>query len=100
MDFSFNEEQEAVRELADRIFGDLSTQERLREMETDPANDRFDRKLWSELAGAGRLGLALPEDVGGAGLGFVETGILAEAAGRTAAYVPVVETLAAAAAAI
>jgi alkylation response protein AidB-like acyl-CoA dehydrogenase len=100
MDFSFSEEQEAVRELADRIFCDLSTQERLREMETDPSSDRFDRKLWSELAGAGLLGIALPEDVGGAGLGFLETGLLAEAAGRTAAYVPVVETLAAAAPAI
>jgi len=100
MDFSFSEEQEAVRELADRIFTDLSTQERLREMETDPGGDRFDRKLWSELAGAGLLGIGLPEDVGGAGLGFLETGLLAEAAGRTAAYVPVVECLAAAAPAI
>jgi len=100
MDFSFSEEQEAVRELADRIFTDLSTQERLREMETDPTSERFDRKLWSELAGAGLLGIALPEDVGGAGLGYLETGLLAEAAGRTAAYVPVVECIAAAAPAI
>jgi len=100
MDFSFSEEQEAVRELADRIFTDLSTQERLREMETAEGNDRFDAKLWSELASAGLLGISLPEDVGGAGLGFLETGLLAEAAGRTAAYVPVVETLAASASAI
>ncbi len=100
MDFSFSEEQEAVRELADRIFTDLSTQERLREMETDADSDRFDAKLWSELASAGLLGIALPEDVGGAGLGFLETGLLAEVAGRTAAYVPVVETLAAAAPAV
>jgi len=100
MDFSFSEEQEAVRELADRIFTDLSTQERLREMETDPTSDRFDAKLWSELASAGLLGISLPEDVGGAGLDFLETGLLAEAAGRTAAYVPVVECLAAAAPAV
>ena len=100
MDFSFTEEQEAVRELADRIFTDLSTQERLRAIETSGEPDRFDAKLWSELAAAGLLGIALPESVGGAGLGFVETGLLAEAAGRTAAYVPVVETLAAAAPAI
>jgi acyl-CoA dehydrogenase len=100
MDFSFSEEQEAVRELADRIFTDLSTQERLRELELEPDGDRFDRKLWSELAAAGLLGIALPEAVGGAGLGFLETGLLAEAAGRTAAYVPAVETLAAAAPAV
>ena len=71
MDFSFSEEQEAVRELADRIFTDLSTQERLREMETDSGSDRFDAKLWSELAAAGLLGIALPEEVGGAGRGFL-----------------------------
>jgi len=100
MDFSFNEEQEAVRELADRIFTDLSTHERLREFEADPESDRFDRKLWAELASAGLLGIALPEDVGGAGLGFIETSLMAEAAGRTAAYVPVIETLATGAAAI
>ena len=60
MDFAFSEEQEAVRELADRIFTDLSTQERLREIETEADSDRFDRKLWSELAAAGLLGIALP----------------------------------------
>ncbi len=82
MDFSFSEEQEAVRELADRIFTDLATHERLREIEAEPDGDRFDRKLWAELAAAGLLGIALPEEVGGAGLGFVETGLLVEATGR------------------
>jgi alkylation response protein AidB-like acyl-CoA dehydrogenase len=100
MDFSFSEEQEAVRDLAGRIFTDLATNERLREIESEPDGDYFDAKLWSELAAAGMLGIALPEDVGGAGLGFVETGVIVEAAGRSAAYVPVVETLAAAAPAI
>ncbi len=100
MDFSFSEEQEAVRELAERIFTDLATPERLRQFEAEPEGDRFDRKLWGELAAAGLLGIALPEDVGGAGLGFLETGLLAETTGRCAAYVPTVETLAAAAAAI
>jgi 3-oxocholest-4-en-26-oyl-CoA dehydrogenase beta subunit len=100
MDFSFSEEQEAVRELANRIFTDLATHERLREFEAEPDGDRFDRKLWGELAAAGLLGIALPEEVGGAGLGFVETGVLVEATGRTAAYVPTIETLATAAAAI
>ena len=70
MDFSFTEEQEAVRELSDRIFTDLSTHERLRELEADPEGDRFDRQLWAELAGAGLLGISLPEADGGAGLGY------------------------------
>jgi alkylation response protein AidB-like acyl-CoA dehydrogenase len=100
MDFSFNEEQIAVGELATRIFTDLATHERLREFESDPGGERFDRKLWAELAAAGLLGISLPESVGGAGLGSLATGLIVEAAGRTAAYVPVIETLAAAAPAI
>jgi 3-oxocholest-4-en-26-oyl-CoA dehydrogenase beta subunit len=100
MDFSFNEEQEAVRGLADRIFTDLATHERLRDLESEADGDRFDRTLWKELAGAGLLGIDLPEAVGGADLGFVATGLIVEAAGRTAAYVPVIETLAGAAPAV
>ncbi len=100
MDFSFSEEQEAVRDLAGRIFTDLATHDRLRELESEPNGDRFDRKIWAELAAAGLLGIALPEEVGGAGLGFVETCLVVEAAGRSAAYVPVIETLAAAAPAV
>ncbi len=64
MDFSFSEEQEAVRELADRIFTDLSTPERLREFEAEPDGDRFDRKLWGELAAAGLLGHRPPRGRG------------------------------------
>ncbi|MGO8873170.1 MAG: acyl-CoA dehydrogenase family protein, partial [Acidimicrobiales bacterium] len=79
---------------------DLATHERLRELESQPDGERFDRKLWSELAAAGLLGIALPEEVGGAGLGFLETALVVETAGRSAAYVPVIETLAVAAPAI
>jgi alkylation response protein AidB-like acyl-CoA dehydrogenase len=88
MDFSFSEEQEAVRELAAKIFSDLATPDRLKEVEA--TEERFDRKLWGELASAGLLGISLPESVGGAGLGFVAAGILAEEAGRVAAAVPYV----------
>jgi alkylation response protein AidB-like acyl-CoA dehydrogenase len=88
VDFSFTEEQEAVRELASRIFSDLATPERLREVED--TEERFDTKLWGELASAGLLGIWLPESVGGSGLGFVAAGIVAEEAGRVAAAVPYV----------
>jgi alkylation response protein AidB-like acyl-CoA dehydrogenase len=91
MDFSFTEEQEALRELASRIFSDLATPERLKEVED--TDERVDRKLWAELASAGLLGIALPESAGGAGLGFVGAGIVAEEAGRSAAAVPVVPSM-------
>ena len=98
MDFSLDEEQQAVRDLASRIFTERATPERLRELELadDPAGP-FDPQLWSDLAEAGLLGIALGEDVGGAGLDFVALCQVIEAAGLTAAYAPVVETLVAAA---
>jgi 3-oxocholest-4-en-26-oyl-CoA dehydrogenase beta subunit len=100
MDFSLDEDTEAAKGLADQILTDLSTHERLRELEAVEGGDRFDRKVWSELAGAGLLGISLPEEVGGAGLGFLATAALVEAAGRTAAAVPLIATVAAAAPAI
>ena len=100
MDFSFSEDQEAIGELATRIFTDLATHERLREIEADTETPRFDRKLWSELASAGLTGINLPEEVGGAGLGFIEAAMIVEAAGKSAAYVPAIETIATGAPAI
>lgn len=94
MEFEFSEEQEAVRQLADRIFTERSTHERLKEVEQSAGDEGpFDRQLWTELANAGLLGIALPEDVGGAGLDFVAACLVVEAAGRTAAHVPVVEVM-------
>jgi 3-oxocholest-4-en-26-oyl-CoA dehydrogenase beta subunit len=94
MDFTYSEEQEAVRELAGRIFTERVTHERLKEIEQAAAPEGpFDRALWRELADAGLLGIALDEEYGGAGLDFVAACLVVEAAGRTAAYVPLVETL-------
>jgi acyl-CoA dehydrogenase len=94
MDFSYSEEQEAVRQLAGQIFGERSTHERLKQVEATAGDDGpIDRELWKELADAGLLGIHLGEDVGGAGLDFVAACLVIEAAGRTAAYVPVVETM-------
>jgi 3-oxocholest-4-en-26-oyl-CoA dehydrogenase beta subunit len=94
MDFSYSEEQEAVRQLAGQIFGERSTHDRLKQVEAEAGDEGpFDRDLWRELASAGLLGIHLGEEVGGAGLDFVAACLVIEAAGRTAAYVPVVETM-------
>jgi acyl-CoA dehydrogenase len=91
MDFAFTEEQDALRELAARILGDLSTPERLKEVEA--TEDRVDRKVWAELGSAGLLGVALPESCGGAGLGFLAACIVAEEVGRHAGAVPFVASV-------
>jgi len=94
MDFTYSEEQEAVRELAGRIFRERATHERLREIEAAGGDGGpIDRDLWTELGHAGLLGIHLDEEFGGAGLDFVAACLVIEAAGRTAAYVPVVETM-------
>jgi alkylation response protein AidB-like acyl-CoA dehydrogenase len=91
MDFSFSEEQEAVRDLAKQILEGQVTHERLKELEA--GDERFDRKLWQELANAGLLGITLPESVGGAGESFLAAALLLEQVGRTVAMVPVLPTV-------
>jgi alkylation response protein AidB-like acyl-CoA dehydrogenase len=92
MDFSFSEEQEAIRGLARQILEDRLTPERLRAIERSD-DLRFDRETWSELAKANLLGVGLPEEVGGSGLGFVEVAVLLEEVGRTVAPLPLYPTL-------
>jgi acyl-CoA dehydrogenase len=87
MDFTLGEELEAVRDLARQIFTDRATQARLKAAE---ASERgLDESLWAELGETGLLGIALPEDAGGAGLGAVGLAVLLEEQGRAVAPVPV-----------
>src|SRR5262249_46162056 len=53
----------------------------------------IDRELWAALAAAGLLGISVPEECGGSGLGIVELCILLEEVGRAVAPVPVYSTL-------
>ena len=91
MDFSFSEEQQEIQNLAAQILGDKVTHERLKEIEASP--EWFDRDLWSELAKAGLVGIALPEDVGGGGFGILEAALVLEEIGRTVAPVPYYATV-------
>jgi alkylation response protein AidB-like acyl-CoA dehydrogenase len=95
MDFSFSEEQQALRELARKILEEQATPDRLREIEQ--GEEGIDRDLWRELAKANLLGASLPEAFGGSGFGFFELCLLLEEVGRTVAPLPAWATLAAAA---
>jgi 3-oxocholest-4-en-26-oyl-CoA dehydrogenase beta subunit len=86
MDFTPTVEQQDAGDLAKRILGDRCTQERLREVEE--SGTRFDEKLWHELGDAGLLGIALPEAVGGGGLGLLELCSVIVEAGRVVAPLP------------
>ncbi len=93
MDFTLNDDQQAMADLAGRIFGEKLPPERLREIETDPAGRWFADDVWTELAKSDLLGVCLPEEVGGGGYGFLEACLLLEQQGRAVAPVPLLPTL-------
>ena len=70
MDFAETESQAELAGLARKILTERVTPQRLAAAEAGP--DRFDAGLWADLAGAGVLAAALPEALGGAGLGFLD----------------------------
>lgn len=87
MDFTFSEEQEAIRGLAAEVFTSKADIDRVKAVEL--SDERLDRDLWRELATTGLLGIALPEHLGGGGLGLAELYVLLEQQGRHVAPVPI-----------
>lgn len=94
MDFTFNEEQTAIRDLASDIFAGKSGVDRVKAIEA--TDERIDRDLWRELAQAGLVGIALPDEFGGGALGLTELCVLLEQQGSCVAPVPLWETVLAA----
>ncbi len=81
MDFALSSEQEALREAVGRIcsrFGDKYWLMRDRE-------GGFPAELHAALAEAGWLGIAIPEEYGGAGLGITEAAIMLQAIAQSGA---------------
>jgi alkylation response protein AidB-like acyl-CoA dehydrogenase len=91
MDFSYTEEQIALRELARRLFAERFTDEFRKSFARGGLN--YDATLWGALAEAGVLGTAIGSDQGGSGLGLTEVGLVLEEQGRTLAAVPCLATL-------
>ncbi len=91
MDFNFSEDQNAIRELANQIFGDRATDEFLLAFSREGGT--YDASLWQTLADQGLLGIAVPEAAGGSGLGLVELCLVLEEQGRRVAPVPLFASL-------
>jgi alkylation response protein AidB-like acyl-CoA dehydrogenase len=87
MNLDFSPEQQRLREAARRFLAERCTPVAVRKvLEGD---DRLDRGLWRELAELGYLGVAIPEEFGGSGAGYLELCVIAEELGRVLAPVPV-----------
>jgi len=91
MDFTFSDDQNAIRELAHQIFTDRATDEFL--LAFSRGDDTYDEALWRTLAEQGLLGVAIPEDCGGSGLGLIELCLVLEELGRRVAPTPVYASL-------
>ncbi len=92
MDFTLNEEQEALRETVEQLVSKQyrTTEDRRRVTTQTPG---FNEELWQQLAELGAFGLPFAEEIGGAGAGPIEVGIVAEQLGRALAPEPFVETV-------
>ena len=91
MDFDLSDDQLALRDGARELLDGLASPARVRaHTATDAA---FDGALWSAMAEQGWLGIEVPEDQGGVGLGTVEVAVLAEELGRHAAPAPFSSTV-------
>jgi alkylation response protein AidB-like acyl-CoA dehydrogenase len=79
-DFGFTQEHEILRDSARRFLQARCPASEVRRLGEDPVG--HDPKLWKELAELGWLGLVLPEEHGGAGLGHLHLALLLEETGR------------------
>ena len=86
MDFSLSDDQRAIAEMADSVFRDYCTDERMRE--ADLAGEPFMRPLWQTCIETGLHALAIPEAFGGSGMGFTDLHCVLRAQGSGLGLVP------------
>ncbi len=92
MNFGLSDTEREVQNLARQILTEQVDADKLKNYD-EFAEPRFDKALWQQLGKAGLLGVAIEEQHGGMGFGFMELALLLEEAGRTIAPVPLVSHL-------
>ncbi len=91
MNFNYTEDQLAIKDVAERMFRDLCSDEHIKQCFKQP--QPFHRELWQQLAAAGLLATPLPAEFGGSEMGMTELGMVLEAQGKSVAPIPLVETI-------
>ena len=86
MNFEFSEDQKLVQKTARDYLAKHSGLEVCRAVLESPKP--YDSGLWKGAAEMGWLGAAVPEQYGGAGLGYLELVLIAEEVGRALAPIP------------
>ena len=91
MNFDFSDEQKQLRNEARKFLAEKCPPKAVRTVLD--GQEPYDRQLWKGLAGMGFLGVAIPEEFGGAGAGHLELCVIAEEMGRALAPVPFSSTV-------
>lgn len=86
MDFQLSEDQRAFADMAQSLFADYCTDEKLREHDT--SGQPYMQDLWQQCVAAGLHSILVPESAGGLGLGVTELLAVLEQQGRALAQVP------------
>ena len=96
MDFQLSEDQRAFADMAQSLFADYCTDDKLREHDT--SGKPFMQELWQQCVASGLHSILVPEAAGGLGLGTTELLAVLEQQGRALAQVPLWQQQVAAAA--
>jgi alkylation response protein AidB-like acyl-CoA dehydrogenase len=91
MNFDFSDDQKQLRDQARKFLSEKSPPKAVRAVLEGKAP--YDKELWKGLAEMGFLGVAIPEEFGGAGAGHLELCVIAEEMGRALAPVPFSSTV-------
>jgi len=91
MNFDFSDEQKQLRDEVRKFLAEKCPPKAVRTVLDGKAS--YDRELWQGLAELGFLGVAIPEEFGGAGAGHLELCVIAEEMGRALAPVPFSSTV-------
>ncbi len=93
MDFLFTDEQLELRATVRGFLASKSAEESVRRLMATPAG--YDPAVWRQMSDQlGLVGLAVPEEYGGAGFGYVELGIVLEEMGRALLCAPYLSSVA------
>ena len=95
MRFHLSDDQRDIQRTAKELLANRSTWEKVR---SHAESGEYDDALWKELCELGWPGIAISEEHGGQGLGYVELTVLVEELGYACAAVPFLGTVLAAAA--
>jgi len=91
VEFDLSQDQRALQSAARDLLDAAASSDRVRAVLGSPAG--FDPDLWREMVAQGWHSVALPDEEGGAGLGWVDVAVLAEEVGRHVAPAPFVSTV-------